>query len=95
MSVRTYELTILIQPQLDEQARNALIERYAKVMEESGGAAPTINRWGMRMMTYEINRFREAFYVLYEGPMDGTKIVDVERELNYNENVLRYLFVRK
>lgn len=39
MSVRTYELTILIQPQLDEQARNALIERYAKVMEESGGAA--------------------------------------------------------
>lgn len=58
-------------------------------------APPTINRWGMRMMTYEINRFREAFYVLYEGPMDGTKIVDVERDLNYNENVLRYLFVRE
>lgn len=95
VTVRNYEFTVLIQPQLEESARKALVERYAKAMEESGGTAPVINLWGLRTLAYEINRFREAYYVLYEGPIQTSDVAEMERTLNINENVLRYLFIAK
>ena len=67
MTVRNYEFTLIIQPKLEDSVRDALIERYATAMTESGGTAPVINRWGLRTLAYEINRNREGYYVLYEG----------------------------
>ena len=95
MTVRNYEFTLIIQPQLEESAREALIDRYTKAMTESGGTAPVVARWGLRTLAYEIKRFREGYYVFYEGPIDTAYVAEIERTLNINENVLRYLFVAK
>jgi small subunit ribosomal protein S6 len=53
------------------------------------------NHWGVRQLAYPIKKFTEGYYVLYEAKIDPTRIKDIERSMQYNEDVLRYLVVRK
>jgi small subunit ribosomal protein S6 len=95
--VRDYEVTVVIQPQLDEAERNQAIERLGNLLvpgsKEDG--ALTVNHWGVRQLAYPIRKFQEGYYVLFEAQIDPTRIRDIERSMQYNEDVLRYLVVRK
>jgi len=95
--VREYEVTVVIQPQLEEAERNQLIERLSNLLvpgsKEDG--ALTANHWGMRNLAYPIKKFQEGYYVLFEAQIDPTRIKDIERSMQFNEDILRYLVVRK
>jgi len=95
--VREYEVTVVIQPQLEEAERNQLIERLSNLLvpgsKEDG--ALTANHWGMRNLAYPIKKFQEGYYVLFEAQIDPTRIKDIERNMQFNEDILRYLVVRK
>lgn len=95
--MRDYEVTVIIQPQLDETERTQLIERLSNLLvpgpKEEG--ALVANHWGVRQLAYPIKKFTEGYYVLFEGQLDPTRIKDIERSMQYNEDVLRYLVVRK
>lgn len=95
--MREYEVTIIIQPQLEESERNQLIEQISELLVPGAEdeAKPTANEWGMRRMAYPILKFTEGYYVLYEGSLDRTRITEIERSMQYMEDVLRYLVVRK
>ncbi len=95
--MREYEVTVIIQPQLDEAERTQLIERLSNLLipgsKEDG--ALVANHWGVRQLAYPIKKFTEGYYVLYEAKLDATRIKDIERSMQYNEDVLRYLVIRK
>lgn len=95
--MREYEVTVVIQPQLEEAERNQAIERLGNLLvpgsKEDG--ALTANHWGVRQLAYPIKKFQEGYYVLYEAQIDPTRIKDIERSMQYNEDILRYLVVRK
>jgi small subunit ribosomal protein S6 len=95
--VREYEVTIIIQPQLEEADRAQLIERISGILapEASEEDKPVVDEWGMRRLAYPIERNKEGYYVLYEATLDPTRISEIERTLQYIEDVLRYLVVRK
>jgi small subunit ribosomal protein S6 len=46
-------------------------------------------------MAYPIQKFTEGYYVLYEGSLDPSRITEIERSMQYMEDVLRYLVIRK
>ncbi|MDX1413604.1 MAG: 30S ribosomal protein S6 [Candidatus Promineifilaceae bacterium] len=95
--MREYEFTIIVQPQLEEGERDKLVENIGELLvpgadEES---KPTANIWGMRRLAYPINKHTEGYYVLYEAEIDPSRIGEIERSVQYMEDVLRYLTVRK
>lgn len=96
--MREYEITIVIQPKLEESGRNELLERITGWI--TGGDAseenqPAANHWGIRQLAYPIRKFEEGYYVLYEAKMAPTAVSELERNLQFVEDVLRYLIVRK
>jgi small subunit ribosomal protein S6 len=95
--VRDYEFTIIIQPQLEEGERDKLIERISQLLVPGAeeDAKPTINVWGMRRLAYPIEKNIEGYYVLYEAKVDPARITAIESSIQYMEDVLRYLSVRK
>ncbi len=95
--MREYEVTIIIQPQLEEDEREKLIERVSDLLvpEATEDEKPAMDVWGMRRLAYPIQKNTEGFYVLYEAALDPTRITDVERSLQFTEDILRYLVVRK
>ena len=95
--MREYEVTIIIQPQLEEDERKELIERVSELLAPGAKdeEKPTVNEWGMRRLAYPIRKFTEGYYVLYEGSLDPDRIPEAERSMQYMEDILRYLIVRK
>jgi small subunit ribosomal protein S6 len=98
MSKKTeYELTILVRPTLEEADRKAVIDAVQAMvtLDETEENKLTVSHWGKRQLAYLIDDQKEAYYVLFSGPMNGRAIREYDRSLMYNENILRHLFIRK
>lgn len=96
--MREYEITIILQPGMEEAARNELLERVLGWMttgSEEEAAKPVVNHWGRRFMAYEIQGHQEGYYVYYEANLDPAQIRELERNFQFTEDILRYLVVRK
>jgi len=95
--VRKYEVTIIVQPQLEEAAREELVARVSDwlIPDAEEANKPVENHWGARKLAYPIRKLTDGYYVMYEADLDPTRIKDIERNMQYNEDILRYLIVRK
>lgn len=95
--MREYEVTVILQPQLEEAERNQVIERINELLipgnKEEG--ALTANHWGLRQLAYPIRKFTEGYYILYEAKLNPTRIREIERTMEFNEDILRYMVIRK
>jgi small subunit ribosomal protein S6 len=96
-NMREYELTIILQPSLEDSARDEIIERVTGWITNNDEAAekPVVNHWGKRYMAYPIKKHSEGYYVFYEAKIDPENISGIERNMQYTEDILRYMFIRK
>lgn len=95
--MRDYEVTVIISANLEDEARDQLIERVGGWLKDGRGedAALTVNRWGQRQLAYPIKKQTDGYYVLYETELDPTNITEIERNMTFVDDILRHLVVRK
>ncbi len=95
--MREYELTVIVQPDLEEAARNEALERLQEYLVSAGAIPDTIdpNHWGQRSLAYPIKNYLRGYYVFYEVALDPEKTTEMERNLMFREEILRHLLVRK
>jgi len=88
---RDYELGIVINPEVgDEQAR-AIVERVTQLISTNDGEVVRVNAWGRRRLAYPIERHRDGLYFYFDLILDPQSIVEIERTLRVNEDVIRHL----
>lgn len=88
-SPREYELVLMLDPQLDAPARDALAET-ARGQIEAGGALKQENTWGLRKMAYEINKRTEADYRWYRFEAPNELLETLDHNLKIADGVLRF-----
>lgn len=95
--MRDYEVTVILQPQLEEAERKQVIERIDDLLVpgKKDEGALTANHWGLRQLAYPIRKFTEGYYILYEAKIEPSRIREIERSMEFNEDIIRYLVVRK
>ena len=89
--MRNYELMCIIQPDLDETATNGVLEKVKGWVAESGGSVDKAEVWGRRRMAYSINKDREGQYVLVNVTMNPAAASELERNLRYQEAIMRHM----
>ena len=89
-----YEHVFLARQDLAQAQVDALAENATKIIEELGGKIVKTETWGLRSLAYRIAKNRKAHYVMLEidGPSAG--IVELERQIAINEDIIRYMTVR-
>ncbi|HEV7665800.1 MAG TPA: 30S ribosomal protein S6 [Chloroflexota bacterium] len=92
--MRDYELTVVLDPNLDEAAIEALNTRIQTMVTQRGGTIDSVDVWGRKRLAYPIGRFRDGYYVLSRVQLPNTAAVEIERALKLTENVMRHLLVR-
>jgi small subunit ribosomal protein S6 len=94
---RDYEVVIVVRLDTDEATVNNAIEQVKNWIEAGGedNKVQKVDRWGRRKLAYEIDKQREGYYVLYDAQINPSNLNELERNLNLNQNLLRYLIVRK
>jgi len=92
--LRTYELMMIAEPELDEEGVAAVTERVQQVITNNGGEVIKVKQMGRRKLAYPIQRRREGHYVLIHANMERETITELERNLRLSEDVFRHLLVR-
>lgn len=92
--MRTYELVVILQPNLDEEELDAAVGTLRQVVVDNGGEIVRIESMGRRRLAYEIRKHSEGHYVLMYLNMERPTILEVERRLKLSDDVIRYLLVR-
>ena len=90
-----YEMIYIIDTGLEEAARKELIEWVSSLIEKNGGEIEKVDEtWGKRRLAYAIDYKTEGWYVLvtFKAPVELPR--ELERNLQINESVLRYLVVK-
>ena len=90
-----YEMIYIIDADLEEAARKELIEKVSALITNNGGEIEKVDEtWGKRRLAYAIDYKTEGWYVLvtFKAPAELPR--ELERNLQINENVLRYLIVK-
>jgi small subunit ribosomal protein S6 len=92
--VRDYELMVVLDPNLDESAIEALNTRIQTLVTQRGGVVENVDSWGRKRLAYPIKRFRDGVYILSRLQLQPTGAAEIERALKLNESVIRHLLVR-
>jgi small subunit ribosomal protein S6 len=91
---RDYELMWILGEDADEAASTGSLEKVSSFVAENGGEVVSNDLWGRRTLSYEIEKNAEASYFLANFKLDSAKAPDLERTLDADQDVLRYLLLR-
>ncbi|MGN6123078.1 MAG: 30S ribosomal protein S6 [Sphingomonas oligoaromativorans] len=89
-----YEHVFLARQDLAQAQVDALAENATKIIEEQGGKVVKTETWGLRGLAYRIAKNRKAHYVMLEVDGPSAAIVELERQIAINADIIRYMTVR-
>jgi small subunit ribosomal protein S6 len=89
-----YEHVFLARQDLSQAQVDALAENATKIVEDNKGKVVKTETWGLRTLTYKIQKNRKAHFVLLEIDAPGDTIAELERQTRMNEDVIRYMTIR-
>ncbi len=90
----TYELTYIVNSVLSEDQIKDLVERVTVYIKEGGSDILDVDVWGSRRLAYPIQKKRNGFYVNMYFRAPGSFIGRLERALEIDDNILRYLTIK-
>jgi small subunit ribosomal protein S6 len=91
-----YETMFILRPELENEAYDALVEKFKGIIEAQEGEVTNVNRMGRRKLAYEVKKkFREGYYVLINYSGDARATDELERNFKISEDVIRYLVVKE
>jgi len=93
--MREYELMCVVHPDLDDNALNDVLKRISTWVSDGGGSVDKTDVWGKRQLAYPIRKLNQGQYVLMHLNMDPKFGVTLERNLRFQEPVLRFLLSAK
>jgi small subunit ribosomal protein S6 len=92
--VREYETTLIIQPEISDEAVQEFCIRLDGIIEKGGGIRLMYDDQGRRRLAYEIQNFQKGRYVMLHFLDCGNVIPTLERALRLEDAVLRFLTVQ-
>lgn len=93
--MRSYEVMFILDPTLETEDSDKVIDRLAQAVADQGGSVTNVDRWGKRRMAYEIAGHRDGNYTVmtFQGSPDSGG--ELERVLRITDGVIRYLLVNQ
>ena len=92
--MRPYEVMIILDSSLEEDAVRAAIERSTDLIRARGGDPHRVDRWGKRRFAYELNHRWDGYYVLVEATAEPSVMSELDRTLHLADEVIRHKVIR-
>src|ERR1700710_106232 len=89
-----YECVLIARNDVTQQQVEAVADTVAAQLEGEGGAVSKREYWGLRSLSYRINKNRKGHYMLLGLDAKPASINEMERQLGLNEDVLRFMTLR-
>lgn len=88
-----YETVVILNPVLSQEQVSETVEKFKKILTDSGAEIVHENNWGLRKLAFPIQKKNTGFYYLTEFRSNGEIISKLELEYKRDERVMRFLTV--
>lgn len=89
-----YESVIIIKPNLEEGEIEGIITEITDLIKQDGKVIE-VDKKGIKKLAYEINKCREGYYITFDFEVKSELIVELERHYRVNENIIKFITLRK
>jgi small subunit ribosomal protein S6 len=89
-----YEHIFLARQDVTAQQVETMTEQFKGIIEANGGTVAKVEYWGVKSLAYRIKKNRKAHFSLLNIDAPSAAVVEMERQMSINEDVLRVLTIR-
>jgi small subunit ribosomal protein S6 len=89
-----YEHVFICRQDLTSTQAESVAEDTRKTLTDNGGAVVNSEYWGLRTIAYRMNKNRKGHYFFLRSDSDSAAVEEMERLMNINEDIMRFLTVK-
>ena len=89
-----YESIIIVNPNKDEESLKALEEKFTGLINENG-KLESVENMGKKKLAYDINKFSEGTYMLFNFEAKPDSIQELERVYRITDDIIKFIGVKK
>jgi small subunit ribosomal protein S6 len=89
-----YETVFIARQDISSAQAETLAETYSQMIAENGGQVTKTEHWGLKTLAFRMNKNRKGHYVLFNIDAPSAAVLEMERNMRINEDVLRYMSIR-
>ena len=93
--MKLYTGMFIVQPNLTDEAYEAVIKDYEKLFTDFNSNVVEVNKWGMRDLAYEINDFRDGYYRIIKVNAEPNAVQEFSRLAKINEDIIRHIVIKE
>ncbi|QDP42013.1 30S ribosomal protein S6 [Radiobacillus deserti] len=93
--MRKYEIMYIVRPDIEEEAKTALVERFNGILTDNGAEIEKVEEVGKKRLAYEINDYRDGIYVLINFKGDENAINEFDRQAKFSDDIIRHIAIRE
>ncbi|SIS54872.1 30S ribosomal protein S6 [Salimicrobium flavidum] len=93
--MRSYEIMYIIRPDIEEDAKTSVKERFDGILTNNGAEIDETKEIGKRRLSYEINDYRDGIYVTINFKGTSEAIDEFDRQAKFTDDIIRHIAVRE
>lgn len=91
--MKTYEITIVMNPDLAEDVRKKALKKAQDLVEKNKGKVEKIEDMGKKELAYSIGKKTHGYYHFFRIQLEENKVAEIDRGLRLMEEFIRYLLI--
>ena len=91
--MRMYETIFITDPDLQDEVRNTLFDKFKGILEQEGGILANFDDWGNKKLAYEIAKKSRGHYICMTYGGTGTLVTELERNFRLDDKILKYMTI--
>lgn len=93
--MRHYELVLIFSPELSSEKQKKLLAEVKKIITDTRGKVDKVVEWGQRDLAFPLKKLSQGVYFLLDLEMEPAGGAKLEGKLRLEEEIIRYLLLRK
>ena len=94
MQMNLYEHVFILRQDISNTQVDEIMDNFEKVLTENKGKVLEKEYWGMKTLSYKINKNRKGHYCFFKSSSPWEAVNEMERLMKIHEDVLRVLTVK-
>ena len=92
--MNTYELMIIINPQVSDTEANEIVEKAKKIVTDEKAEVLNEDRLGRKKFSHAVGKNRDGFYFYMKVKAAPEAVKNITRNLRLQESILRAMMLR-
>jgi len=89
-----YETVFIARQDLTSAQVDELATNLGKIIVDGEGKVEKTDNWGLKTLAYRIQKNKKGHYVLMNIDAPAPAVLEMERQIRLNEDVLRYMTIK-